>query len=217
MSTSTNPDIEIGLYDADTDTLIQVLQPGMAIDASLLSTSNLTVSARVISGSALGGKVASMVLSLNDDQPRTETVEAHSSLFGKNSGTFTGSSLPTGVNTMELALYSKKNANGQLLDTITFDFTISRFLNVIAASKDDLPPLPDGYTAYAVTIPDSVTAIGEDAFAYTNLESVTIPDSVTSIGDYAFADTQLESVIIPDSVTSIGNHAFERSNRAVGK
>ncbi|MEM1279372.1 MAG: hypothetical protein AAGG53_04965, partial [Cyanobacteria bacterium P01_H01_bin.152] len=165
MSTSTNPAIEIGLYDADTDTLIQVLQPGMAIDASLLSTSNLTISARVISGSALDGQVESIVLSLNDDQSRTENIEPYS-LFGHSSGNFTGGSLPTGVNTMELALYSQDNANGQLLDTITLDFTISQppFLNVIAASKDDLPPLPSGYTAYAVTIPDSVTAIGDEAF-----------------------------------------------------
>ena len=40
------------------------------------------------------------------------------------------------------------------------------------------------------------------------LTSVTIPNSVTSIGDYAFAETGLTSVTIPNSVTSIGNAAF---------
>ena len=44
----------------------------------------------------------------------------------------------------------------------------------------------------------------------TSLTSVTIPNSVTSIGDYAFDDcTSLTSVTIPNSVTSIGSGAFD--------
>ena len=58
-------------------------------------------------------------------------------------------------------------------------------------------------------IPDSVTSIGDYAFAYCdNLTSITIPDSITSIGDYAFYCDNLTSITIPDSVTSIGNYAF---------
>ena len=62
----------------------------------------------------------------------------------------------------------------------------------------------------SITIPDSVTSIGDYAFSLcTSLESVTIPDSVTSIGDSAFKNCySLESVTIPDSVTSIGDRAF---------
>lgn len=60
------------------------------------------------------------------------------------------------------------------------------------------------------TIPDSVTSIGNHAFAVCdNLTSVTIPDSVTSIGDDAFKNCySLTSITIPDSVTSIGDDAF---------
>ena len=66
-------------------------------------------------------------------------------------------------------------------------------------------------------IPDSVTSIGDWAFAQcTDLTSVTIPDSVTSIGDWAFARcTDLTSVTIPDSVTSIGDGAFYRCGNLV--
>ncbi len=60
------------------------------------------------------------------------------------------------------------------------------------------------------TIPNSVTSIGDWAFAScSGLTSVTIPNSVTSIGGYAFSGCSgLTSVTIPNSVTSIGGYAF---------
>ena len=67
---------------------------------------------------------------------------------------------------------------------------------------------PSGLTS--VTIPNSVTSIGDSAFSgCTGLTSVTIPNSVTSIGSYAFSGcTGLTSVTIPDGVRSIGAFAF---------
>ena len=54
-----------------------------------------------------------------------------------------------------------------------------------------------------------VTSIGDRAFYGAGLTSVTIPASVTSIGDYAFCTcTSLPSVTIPASVTSIGKSSF---------
>ena len=66
----------------------------------------------------------------------------------------------------------------------------------------------------AVTIPSmigglTVTSIGADAFYGNSITNITIPGSVTSIGDSAFNSCiSLTSVTIPSSVISIGNYAF---------
>ena len=111
---------------------------------------------------------------------------------------------------------------------------------VIPDSVDGIPVTRLAYKAFmgkqritSITVPDSVTYIGESAFgdcisltelnlgdgiktipsymAYgcSKLESIVIPDSVTTIGSEAFSNcSSLVSVTIPDSVTTIGNHAF---------
>ena len=77
--------------------------------------------------------------------------------------------------------------------------------------KSELITYPAGKTDSEYAIPNSVTSIGNYAFACsTNLTSVSIPNSVTSIGYDTFEDcTSLTSVTIPDSVTSIGWDTFE--------
>ena len=67
----------------------------------------------------------------------------------------------------------------------------------------------------SVTIPNSVTSIGEDAFCWCrNLTSVVIPNSVTNIEKSAFHSCiNLTSITIPNGVTSIKWCTFESCRR----
>ena len=61
----------------------------------------------------------------------------------------------------------------------------------------------------SITIPNSVTSIGQCGLSGTGLTSITIPNSITSISHRAFQNCRwLSSVTIPNSVTSIGENVF---------
>lgn len=119
------PVLEIGLYNADTDTLIQVIADGDTIQASTLPTSNLAIAAHVLDDSSLAAPVESIVLNLNQGQiTKTENVEPYA-LFGDSSGNYVGGQLPQGNNTLVFELFSANGANGQLLETVVIDFAIA--------------------------------------------------------------------------------------------
>lgn len=71
--------------------------------------------------------------------------------------------------------------------------------------------LRGNFKARSVEIPNTVTSIGEKAFAGCSmLQEINIPESVTVIGEKAFENCMsLSSIIIPASVKSIGKDAFK--------
>lgn len=54
-----------------------------------------------------------------------------------------------------------------------------------------------------ITLPSSLTKIGNWALNSTNIQSITIPSGVKEIGTNAFAWTPLDSVVIPEGVTTL--------------
>ncbi len=59
-------------------------------------------------------------------------------------------------------------------------------------------------------LPDSLTEIGEEAFAGVDAALVIIPDTCTAIGSRAFAGcANLRYVVLPETVTDIAQDAFD--------
>ena len=81
--------------------------------------------------------------------------------------------------------------------------------------------IPQNYFKYlygldSVTFPDTLTAIGKNAFftksdAFnTSLESLVLPDSVISIGDYAFRNlSALSNITFSNNLREVGYNAFQ--------
>ncbi len=105
-----------------------------------------------------------------------------------------------GVDTAAITSYSGSATN----------LTIPSKLNGMKITQIDLNAFGESKKLTKVTIPDTVTTIGDLAFNNcTSLKEVTIPASVTEIGFWAFADcTLLKEVTIPASVKSINYEAF---------
>jgi len=120
-----------------------------------------------------------------------------------------------GVFQRRCAMLSRKEIDGKQYWSLYYDRSAEE--NVGQKTNDPMDfTIEDGvlvkYTGNAshVTIPETVSSIGESAFSNCeNLMSVTIPDSVTSIDFAAFSGcTSLTSLTIPNSVKSIGGMAF---------
>ena len=114
--------------------------------------------------------------------------------------------------TNNYGIWTYTNANGTT--TIT-GYSGPGGAVTIPSEINDLPVTSIGASAFyecrfltSVTIPDSVTSIGDYAFYACSMSSITIPNSVISIGDWAFYECNLAGVTIGSGVKTIGDWAF---------
>jgi len=108
------------------------------------------------------------------------------------------------------------NANGSAGKTLTDNNTkyVSLDLSGSTLTSIEVYAFYQCKSIVSVTIPDTVTSIGNNAFNSCSITSVIIGSGVTSIGDQAFCGcTSLASITIPNTVTSIGDSAFMDSTR----
>ncbi len=125
------------------------------------------------------------------------------SIFGNNNVTITWGE---GYDASETEGVYRGNTLLRAPATVTSDFKFKDGITEIAAyafSESKFEGID------SLTIPETVTVIGEGAFANTNITSVTLPETLKAIPDYAFASSKITSIKIPAEVQSIGNHAFD--------
>lgn len=119
-------DLIIGLYNSETNQLVQVLEEGDSLAASSLDLDNLNIAAFVAEDGGLFGKVGSMQVLINGDTGTDyfENVEPYA-LFGDHSGDYLQGSLSAGDNTVAFEVYSEKMGGGDLVATVERSFTLA--------------------------------------------------------------------------------------------
>ena len=105
----------------------------------------------------------------------------------------------TGCGALETIEVSENNPFYKSMDGVLFDHEAKTLLYY-----------PRGKSGEHYTVPNSVTAIGNQAFYLnTHIASVTLGESVISIGTGAFyACINLTEINLPNSITTIGDAAF---------
>ena len=64
-------------------------------------------------------------------------------------------------------------------------------------------------TIQSISIPETVTSIGDNAFSFSSLTEINIPDSVTNLGIMTFYScSSLNEVILPSELTTIPQYSF---------
>ena len=126
---------------------------------------------------------------------------------------------------IEPNMFKSMEIDGVLLDSLVTEYqfdttgehTVKYELYDETRVGDTQPLFLNISTLTSVSIPNSVTTIGNGAFnQFTGLTSIKIPNSVTTIGDGVFVNcTNLTTIIIPSSVNSIGNGCFYNASNLI--
>ncbi|MEM6549647.1 MAG: Ig-like domain-containing protein [Pseudomonadota bacterium] len=179
-------DLLIGLYDAETDDLIRVIEDGTTLSLDEFTNQNVTLAAFVPEDSPFFGLVESMFIDLNDgEETQTENAEPYA-LFGDEFGDFNGGALPTGDNTLSFDLFSEDRLRGENLGTVTRSFSVEvpevdvseavQLVLVDAGTDTVIQELSDGDQILASSIDGKRVSLAaflsEDTFLFDLTESV---------------------------------------------
>ena len=147
----------------------------------------------------------------------SETLRKKKNITSSQEQTYTCSIKYTTTDGKIIEISCDKLPDGVKINSNTYRNGLGEIVFDKEITKIGAPFISDKYLAFgdcetlrSITIPDSVTTIGNSAFSHcSSLTTIIIPDNVTTIGRWAFSGcSSLTSIIIPDNVTTIGLCAF---------
>ena len=96
--------------------------------------------------------------------------------------------------------------------TLTISGTGAMYDYPTGDNRDSTSPWPV-WDVKRIDVQEGITTIGAYAFCYTvNATALSLPDSLTTIGQDAFCCYGGTEIVVPDKVTSIGDFAFNTCN-----
>ena len=91
------------------------------------------------------------------------------------------------------------NPNDPLYGDVFYEYTVTAVAENTFAGDADLQ---------SVTLPNTITSIGQGSFSQCGIKSITLPAGVKTVAPYAFHDSELLETVIMPGVTRIESQAF---------
>ncbi|MEM9866560.1 MAG: choice-of-anchor D domain-containing protein [Bacteroidota bacterium] len=166
--------ITFALIDAETNTILSVIDDGTSIDLGTFNTTDFSIEAFVD-----GTSVGSIVFNFNgQDAFQTENFEPYS-LSGDRNGDFRPLDIPLGTNELTANGFSKKGGQGDLIATGTISFEVTRSLNAISFN------LINADTNATITIIEDGDSIDLGQFETSNFTIEATPEGI-DVGSIVF-------------------------------
>lgn len=117
--------------------------------------------------------------------------------------------IPTSVTSIDSSAFG--NCNN--LTNIIVDTNNSSYCSIdgvlYSKNKDTIIKYPQAKTNESYSIPNTVTIIGDSAFAHSELRNIILPDKLKIIENFAFDNCiNLTAINLTNSLEEIGNYAF---------